>query len=432
MSTIVCSAGSRASSSTHRMASAPAKWLCALVGPRPNCSLCNATIAFDTFCRIAPPNGGAIAVSVRSVMTTPCPSPSGVEPRRAEEDEEPESGVAHPVYTGCTASRPPWPDRRPTRQGLEVSAGAGGTAGLIFDAARRTDAPARLPARRIFRPTPRRPMSALWSAPRLDDPWAERDRVSLLRVDPALRDAVAPEDVALAEHALVAPCLRLPRGRWAPEMVAVGGAHPFAALLLDGVVTYEITLAGRRSAQLLGPGDLFRPWASTETSLRYTSSWSASGNAAIALLDDHFLVAARRWPRLANVVYDRLADQMEVGAVRTAIVALPRVEQRVLALFWQLADRWGVVRPDGVVVRLALTHAVIGELVGARRPTVSLALQALAEDGLLRRQAGDAWLLHHDSFAALGPDGLRAGGPPVASAPPAADDAAENGADRHR
>jgi CRP-like cAMP-binding protein len=248
-------------------------------------------------------------------------------------------------------------------------------------------------------------MSALWSAPSLDNPWAERSRVSLLRVDPALRAAVAPEDLALAEHALVAPCRRLPRGRWAPEMLAVGGAHPFAALLLDGVVTYEITLAGRRSAQLLGPGDLFRPWASTDASLRYASSWSSAGDAAIALLDDHFLVATRRWPRLAAVVYGRLADQMEVGAVRAAIVALPRVEQRVLALFWQLADRWGIVRPRGVVVRLALTHEVIGRLVGAQRPTISLALHALAEQDLLCRDDAGAWMLARESLTILAADG---------------------------
>jgi CRP-like cAMP-binding protein len=188
-------------------------------------------------------------------------------------------------------------------------------------------------------------------------------------------------------------------------MVAVGGAHPFAALLLDGVVTYEIKLAGRRSAQLLGPGDLFRPWSSTEASLRYASSWSAAGDAAIALLDDHFLVAARRWPRLAAVVYDRLADQLEVGAVRAAIVALPRVEQRVLALFWQLADRWGIVRPEGVVVRLALTHEVIGRLVGAQRPTISLALHTLAEQELLSRDDAGAWSLSRESLTILAADG---------------------------
>jgi CRP/FNR family transcriptional regulator, cyclic AMP receptor protein len=79
--------------------------------------------------------------------------------------------------------------------------------------------------------------------------------------------------------------------------------------------------------------------------------------------------------------------------VCAAISAWPRVEERVLALFWQLADRWGVVRPDGVVIELALTHATIGHLVGAQRPTVSLALHALAEAGLLRRGDTGAWTL---------------------------------------
>jgi CRP/FNR family cyclic AMP-dependent transcriptional regulator len=89
--------------------------------------------------------------------------------------------------------------------------------------------------------------------------------------------------------------------------------------------------------------------------------------------------------------------------VRAAIVGLPRVEERVLALFWQLADRWGVVRPEGVVVQLPLTHALIGQLVGAQRPTVSLALQSLADDGLLLRGDIGAWTLDHESGATLAP-----------------------------
>jgi CRP/FNR family transcriptional regulator, cyclic AMP receptor protein len=258
--------------------------------------------------------------------------------------------------------------------------------------------------------------------------------VALLAADAALRQAVPADERRFAERVLVVPRRDLPDGQWSPEMlVGVGdGARPLAALVLRGLVTHDVILAGRCSTNLLGPGDLFRPWRSADTSLPCDARWTAQSGAAIALLDARFAGAARRWPGLSAVVYERMAEQLDDAAVRAAIVALPRVEERVLALFWQLADRWGVVRPDGVVVQLALTHAVIGQLVGARRPTVSLALQSLAEDGLLRRQAADAWLLHHDSVAALGPDGLRAGGPPVASAPPAADGAAENGAGRHR
>jgi CRP/FNR family cyclic AMP-dependent transcriptional regulator len=232
--------------------------------------------------------------------------------------------------------------------------------------------------------------------------------VALLRVDAVLREAVPGDERPFADRVLVVPRRDLPDGRWSPATLVGDGGRPLAALVLRGLVTHDVILAGRCSANLLGPGDLFRPWRSADTSLPYDQRWTATGDAAIALLDERFARAARRWPGLSAAVHERMAEQLDDAAVRAAIVALPRVEERILALFWHLADRWGVVRSDGVVVRLALTHTVVGDLVGARRPTVSLALQTLAKDGLLRRDAADAWLLDHASLEALGPDGPRA------------------------
>ena len=48
---------------------------------------------------------------------------------------------------------------------------------------------------------------------------------------------------------------------------------------------------------------------------------------------------------------------------------------------------------DGIAVPLALSHRLIGELVGARRPTVSTALAELARDGQLVRRDDGTWLL---------------------------------------
>jgi CRP/FNR family transcriptional regulator, cyclic AMP receptor protein len=240
--------------------------------------------------------------------------------------------------------------------------------------------------------------------------------VALLRVDARLREAVPPDELRFAERVVIAPRREL-EGRWQPAALVDRSARPIAALLLRGLVTHEIMLAGRCSANLLGPGDLFRPWRGADTCLSCDARWTASAGAIIAVLDERFVAAARKWPGLSTVVYERLAEQVEVAAVRAAIAGLPRVEQRVLALFWQLADRWGVVRPAGVVVGLALTHALIGELVGAQRPTVSLALHALAGDGLLRRGAGGAWILAHDSHATLASNdapGADHGGAPCA------------------
>ena len=88
--------------------------------------------------------------------------------------------------------------------------------------------------------------------------------------------------------------------------------------------------------------------------------WTCIDTARVAILDERFVAAARRWPGLIAVAFERLNDQLQDAQRRTAITSLPRVEQRVLALFWQLAERWGVVRPEGVVIRLRLTHEFIG------------------------------------------------------------------------
>src|SRR3954454_16826470 len=112
-------------------------------------------------------------------------------------------------------------------------------------------------------------------------------------------------------------------------------------------------------------------------------------------------MAARRWPQLADVVRERLADQLDAAATRAAIIGLRRVDQRLLAMFWLLADRWGRVRPEGVVVDLPVTHHFLGHLVAARRSTVTLAMKELADEGLLNRSGRGTWMLAHGSLDAL-------------------------------
>lgn len=241
-------------------------------------------------------------------------------------------------------------------------------------------------------------------------------RVALLRLDRGLRAAVPDEELAAAERFLTAPYRALEPGTWAVPTIAAD-AEPFAALLVEGLVTHETTIAGRRTADLLGPGDVFRPWREFDAAIPGTSRWASSTTTLVAVLDTRFIAAARRWPRLYRVVHDRMADQLDRAAARTAIMGLPRVEQRVLGLFWQLAERWGKVHPEGVVLDLALTHELIGQLVGAQRPTVSLAIRALADDGLLQRTAEGGWLLGHDIGSTL-PDVGPVGHVQTAGLPP--------------
>jgi CRP-like cAMP-binding protein len=112
----------------------------------------------------------------------------------------------------------------------------------------------------------------------------------------------------------------------------------------------------------------------------------------LAVLDG---VAAQRFarhPELIGALVGRALERSRNLAVNMAIVHQPRVDIRLQMLFWHLADRWGLVRSDGISLPLRLTHTVLADLVTARRPTVSSALSELAERGLVRL-LDDAWLL---------------------------------------
>jgi len=224
--------------------------------------------------------------------------------------------------------------------------------------------------------------------------------VALAALDPAFRAAVPTDQLKYVQR-FTADVHTVTRGPWAAHE-ETHGHQAFAWLCLDGLLCQEVSIGGRPSAELFGPGDVIRPWQ-PEPALPSTIRWTCIDTARVAILDQRFVAAARRWPGLMTVIFERLTDQLQTAQHRTAIAGLPRVEQRVLALFWQLADRWGIVRPEGVVIRLALTHEFLGHLIAAKRPTVSLALAALAADNLLTRDNTGNWLLAHHSIDELRP-----------------------------
>lgn len=46
-------------------------------------------------------------------------------------------------------------------------------------------------------------------------------------------------------------------------------------------------------------------------------------------------------------------------SARGAINAVPRVEERLELTLWRLGDRFGRVTPEGILLRLGLTHELL-------------------------------------------------------------------------
>jgi CRP/FNR family transcriptional regulator, cyclic AMP receptor protein len=224
------------------------------------------------------------------------------------------------------------------------------------------------------------------------------EAVRLLEADPDLGALLNPPRRAEAERELVVRTHRLSVGPWDVARLTAASADHVGLLVLEGVLSRELVVADHVSAELLGPGDLVRPWqgGSRASLLPVDAVWSVLSSLTVAVLDRRFAAEAARYPEITAVLFDRLSERSVRLATTQAISQLTRVDRRLKALFWHLAERWGRVSGEGVVVPLALTHRILGQLVGARRPTVSTALSELAERGELVRRADGSWLLRGD------------------------------------
>jgi CRP/FNR family transcriptional regulator, cyclic AMP receptor protein len=166
----------------------------------------------------------------------------------------------------------------------------------------------------------------------------------------------------------------------------------FGATVLDGLVMSAVRIGEQTGIQLLGPGDLLMPTTEASPDWLTEAQLRTIAPVQLAVLGRDLLAAVYRWPRVIQGMYACLGDQLARLRAQLVICQLPRVDERVLAMFWLLAESWGQVTPSGVRLPLTLTHETLGALIGARRPTVTLALRKLAQDGAAIHQ-DSGWLL---------------------------------------
>ena len=174
-------------------------------------------------------------------------------------------------------------------------------------------------------------------------------------------------------------------------------------LVLDGLLVRQVELEGLRCCELLGPGDLLRPWDEDDGAgtLECRAAWQVLEPTRVALLDADFARRACRWPSLTPELLQRTLRRSRAQSTLLAITQARRADVRLRVLFSHLADRWGRVTPHGIVLHLRLTHSVIAQLTGLRRPSVSISLGELERSGEIVRLSKDAWQI---SSRALLPD----------------------------
>lgn len=228
-------------------------------------------------------------------------------------------------------------------------------------------------------------------------------RVSVLEVEPALCEGLDPASMPSTARSASAATWSLSRGRWQSEPWMFESRGSLGLIVLDGLIARQVLIGDMEAVELVGPGDVLRPWAEVDREManQITESWIVTRRARLALLDRSFAVSVSAWPEIVANISDRIAMRVGWMALFSAIQGVRRVDERLLAILWSYADRWGRVTRDGVLLELELTHRLLAGVIGARRPSVTTALKALEDGGELTRRMDRSWLLHGQRPAIL-------------------------------
>lgn len=218
-------------------------------------------------------------------------------------------------------------------------------------------------------------------------------RVCLVEEDPDLLRGFDRSTADAIRRVASAPVIELEPGPW--RRARKPPTPIYGLFVLQGVLSRGVVIQGRRSAELLGPGDVLRPTASDDqdSSVDFDVAWEMLEPTRLAVLDHDFANAISPWPDLTGAVMDRIMRRAHALAFHLAVSHLKLVETRLLVILWYYADRWGRVTPGGVLLPVRLTHSLLARVVGARRPSVSTALGRLQERGFVERTENGHWLL---------------------------------------
>jgi CRP/FNR family transcriptional regulator, cyclic AMP receptor protein len=218
--------------------------------------------------------------------------------------------------------------------------------------------------------------------------------VQLLECEPELGDGLSKEAVAAASHALPVPVAILKRGAWNPrsELSEVGC---LGYLIAKGLLIRRVEVAQGSSVELLGRGDLLRPWQEDASSF-CAASWEVLEQSTLLALGPGFTRGLTQWPEIAANLAMRGLRRSRALAADAAIASIVGIEERLLIMLWHLAERWGEPSAEGIHLPIRIPHRVLAEMVGARRPSITSALAQLQVAGRLDRGSDGGWILLGD------------------------------------
>jgi CRP/FNR family cyclic AMP-dependent transcriptional regulator len=227
-------------------------------------------------------------------------------------------------------------------------------------------------------------------------PTRGRNVISIVEADPDLGELLDEGELERARREALARVQQLSPGEWDAGAAREADVHHRGFLIVEGLLSRDVEVLGRRCVELLGPCDVMRPWRWDDegSHVQAEVGWQVLERTRLAVLDHGLVLRIVPWPQLGVELFNRGTRRAHHLAVALAMYQHHRGDDRLLLTLWHLAERWGRVHRDGIVLPLPLGHQRLADLVGAQRPTVTTAMGELARAGVISRRNNGDWVLH--------------------------------------
>ncbi len=155
---------------------------------------------------------------------------------------------------------------------------------------------------------------------------------------------------------------RVPKSTFCPHDRLPNLPGTFGMLLLDGLILRAVEVEGRPSLEVLGTGDVIRPFEAEpdpDATVAHVVQWWALQPAKLAVLDASFIRRMADYPEVIGDLAGRLSRGSAAGCLRLSIVQQPRLSTRLEIMLWHLADRFGRVHSEGVLLPVPMCHGLL-------------------------------------------------------------------------
>jgi CRP/FNR family cyclic AMP-dependent transcriptional regulator len=225
---------------------------------------------------------------------------------------------------------------------------------------------------------------------------SEGEVALILREEPDLADGLSPSDRRAAIATFRARVISVSRPRWEPP--ELDPATTYGLMVLEGLIGRRVRIGPAVGTELLSCGDILRPWDEPTLwgMIPPELDWRVFRPTRLAVLDERITTLIGRRPQLVVNFSGRILRRARSVAYIMAISHHTRVEDKLLVTLWHLASSFGRVTPEGVVIPFRLTHEVLGEIVGAQRPSVTTAIGRLQDSAQIKRAPGGGYVLLAD------------------------------------